>query len=480
MAYVDEDGSSGSGDDVNMLDGQKRQAGVSASGGRKRGRKATGDAIVDAMMQIAAASKMRANAIMKNEERFSISKCINVLDEMQDTPINMEDIDLELDEMELVAAAAGYYYYNSLTKQQPSRCLSPRRCEFMTEVLNGSDVFCREMLRMDRHVFLKLCGILRQRAMLRDTSGVMIEEQLAIFLNVIGHNERNRVIQERFQHSGETISRHFNNVLKAIKSLSREFLQPPQHTTSQEILNNARFYPYFKDCIGVIDGMQIPAHVPAKDQSRFRNKKGILSQNVLAACTFDLQFIFIYPGWEGSVTDSRVLRAVLDDPDQNFPQIPQGKYYLVDQGYLNTEGFMAPFQGVGYQPYEYRGANQLPRNAKELFNHRHCFLRNTILRSFNVLKSRFPILKLAPQYSFQIQRDIVIAACVLHNFIRREERNDWLFSSLGGTFVEELSDPDELPDVQFLSSMQEQIAFSLRESVSASMFDDFINKWDEW
>ena len=79
-----------------------------------------------------------------------------------------------------------------------------------------------------------------------------------------------------------------------------------------------------QDCIGVIDGMHLPAHVPAKDQSRFRNKKGVLSQNVLAACTFDLQFIFIYPGWEGSVTDSRVLRAVLDDPDQNFPQIPEG------------------------------------------------------------------------------------------------------------------------------------------------------------
>ena len=79
-----------------------------------------------------------------------------------------------------------------------------------------------------------------------------------------------------------------------------------------------------QDCVGVIDGMQIPAHVPAKDQSRFRNRKGILSQNVLAACTFDLQFIFIYPGWEGSAADSRVLRAVLDDPDQNFPQIPEG------------------------------------------------------------------------------------------------------------------------------------------------------------
>lgn len=85
MNYVDEDASSGSGDDVNMLDGHnKRPSGTaSGSGRRKRSRKATGDAIVDAMLEIATASRMRATAIMKNEDRFSISKCIKVLDEMQ-------------------------------------------------------------------------------------------------------------------------------------------------------------------------------------------------------------------------------------------------------------------------------------------------------------------------------------------------------------------------------------------------------------
>lgn len=162
-----------------------------------------------------------------------------------DKQINMDDCDLELDEMELVAAAAGYYYYNSITKQ-PRPSISPAGTGFMTEVLNGCDDYGREMLRMDKHVFLKLSESLRRRGMLRDTAGVMIEEQLAIFLNIVGHNERNRVIQERFQHSGETISRHFNNVLKAIKSLSREFLQQPPVTTPPEILASSRFYPYFK------------------------------------------------------------------------------------------------------------------------------------------------------------------------------------------------------------------------------------------
>ena len=60
--YVDEEASSGSGDDGNMLDGNgKRQSAVpSGSGRRKRSRKATGDAIVDTMLEIAAASKIRA------------------------------------------------------------------------------------------------------------------------------------------------------------------------------------------------------------------------------------------------------------------------------------------------------------------------------------------------------------------------------------------------------------------------------------
>lgn len=143
-------------------------------------------------------------------------------------------------------------------------------------------------------------------------------------------------------------------------------------------------------------------------------------------------------------------------------------------------GFLAPFQGVRYHHYEYRGANQLPRNAKELFNHRHCCLRNAIGRSFNVLKTRFPILKLAPQYSFHVQRDIVIAACVLHNFIRQQERNDWLFKSVGEAIVDEIPDVDELPGVQLISSMEEQLAFSLRDSIATAMWDDFLNKWNEW
>ena len=97
-----------------------------------------------------------------------------------------------------------------------------------------------------------------------------------------------------------------------------------------------------------------------------------------------------------------------------------------------------------------------------------------------MLKTRFPILKLAPQYAFYIQRNIVITACVLYNYIRREERYDWLFSSIEGLTVDELPDFDEQPELQFASSIPEQIASSLRESIAAVMWNDFLNKWDQW
>ncbi|KAL2520617.1 DNA replication protein DnaC [Forsythia ovata] len=82
----------------------------------------------------------------------------------------MDDFDIELDEMELVAAAAGYHYYNSITRR-PVHSVSPKGSGFLAEVLNGHDDLCREMFRMDRHVFHKLSDTLRQRGMLRDTAG---------------------------------------------------------------------------------------------------------------------------------------------------------------------------------------------------------------------------------------------------------------------------------------------------------------------
>ncbi|KAL0408063.1 UNVERIFIED_CONTAM: hypothetical protein Sradi_1740700 [Sesamum radiatum] len=48
------------------------------------------------------------------------------------------------------------------------------------------------------------------------------------------------------------------------------------------------------------DGTLVPAWVPKADQNRYWSRKGRLAQNVLAICDFDMNFTYVYAGWEGS------------------------------------------------------------------------------------------------------------------------------------------------------------------------------------
>jgi hypothetical protein len=76
---------------------------------------------------------------------------------------------------------------------------------------------------------------------------------------------------------------------------------------ASRIFDNNKLYPFFKDCLGALDGTHISIHVPLEDQARYRSRKGTLSQNVLAVCDFNMRFVYILAGWEGSAHDGRVL-----------------------------------------------------------------------------------------------------------------------------------------------------------------------------
>ena len=91
------------------------------------------------------------------------------------------------------------------------------------------------------------------------------------------------------------------------------------------------------------------------------------------------------------------------------------KYFLVDSGYANRRGFLAPFRGTNYHLRDRRrlGGDR----KKELFNYRHASLRNAVERTFGIWKSRFRILRGVPHYPLRAQRDIIIACAVVHNFL---------------------------------------------------------------
>ena len=87
--------------------------------------------------------------------------------------------------------------------------------------------------------------------------------------------------------------------------------------------------------------------------------------------------------------------------DTNSGSFGAGKYYLVDSGYRNQVGYLAPYKGTKYHLQEYRNAGP-PQGMEETFNH-----LQVVERSIGVLKMKWRMLKEIPPYSPDKQSEII-------------------------------------------------------------------------
>ncbi|KAM3266436.1 putative nuclease HARBI1 [Capsicum annuum] len=304
-----------------------------------------------------------------------------------------------------------------------------------------------------------------------------IEEMVAMFLMVLGHGVGNRMIQERFQHSGETVSRHFHHVLYGCSKLTRDIIKPKDSTfydIHPKLKEDKRYWPYFKNCIGAIDGTHVSCIVPSKDQIKYIGRKGFTSQNVMPVCDWDMCFTFVWPGWEGTAHDARIFNQALKRSDLNFPHPPPDKYYLVDLGYPTMIGYLGPYKGERYHLPDFR-RNSNFRNSNETFNFFHSSLRCTIERTFEVWKNRFALLRSMPSFKFETQVHLVITTMAIHNFIRQHSTTDKDFNYYDNkdiiTEIEEADQPFGIP-----SEIQDRYSTSmeiLRDKIREEIIENF-------
>lgn len=111
--------------------------------------------------------------------------------------------------------------------------------------------------------------------------------------------------------------------------------------------------------------------IPGNESIRFIGRKRITSFNVLAMCDAYMLFTYYFVGMAGPTYDVRVLATAIRD-DHMFPTFPENKYYLVDSGYANSRGYLAPSRkqcncGIRYHLQEFLNG-EAPRNSKEMFN----------------------------------------------------------------------------------------------------------------
>ncbi|XP_057791972.1 uncharacterized protein LOC131008888 [Salvia miltiorrhiza] len=344
----------------------------------------------------------------------------------------------------------------------------PSQAIHLDRIIGSSDIDCVSNLRMDRNTFSRLCQLLRQLGGLRNGRHVTVEEQVAMFVSVLAHHKKNRIIGFDFWRSGQTISRYVHLVLKAILRLHVILLVTPEPIPDVSVDHR---WKWFKGCLGALDGTYINVMVPNADKPRYRTRKGQISTNTLAACDRNLKFTYVLPGWEGSAADSRILRDAVNRV--HGLKVPKGNYYLVDNGYPNCEGFLSPYKGVRYHLKEWGPGATRPQNAEELFNMRHTKARNCIERAFGIMKMRWGILRSTTYYPVKVQNRLIMACFLLNNFIRSQMVNDPLeqqFDDIANMEAEAGPDVDE-----FVDSVEVSREWNAsRDAIAQGMWQQFL------
>ena len=148
-----------------------------------------------------------------------------------------------------------------------------------------------------------------------------------------------------------------------------------------------------------------------------------------------------------------------------------GYYYLVDAGYTNGDGFLAPYRGTHYHLSQWRHGHVLA-TPEEIFNKRHAQARNVIERTFGLLKMRWAILRSPSYYPVKTHNRIIIACCLLHNLIRREMLVDPLETELDNMSTD---DEVELELHDNIETIEPSEAWSAwRDALANEMYNDWI------
>lgn len=176
------------------------------------------------------------------------------------------------------------------------------------------------------------------------------------------------------------------------------------------------------NCIGSLDGKHIRVKCPPNTGSAYFNYKGYFSVVLLAVSDADGKFVTVDVGEYGRNSDGRALKEskfgkALQDGRLQVPNptpLP-GDNELFPYFSVADEAF--PLTSNIMKPYPKRNLN----NNKRIFNGRLSRGRKSVECAFGMMASKFQVLHTPINCSIKMVDDIILALCVLHNFIRHHE-----------------------------------------------------------
>ena len=135
-------------------------------------------------------------------------------------------------------------------------------------------------------------------------------------------------------------------------------------------------------------------------------------------------------------------------------------------------GVIAPYRGVRYHLNEHSG--RMPTNPKELFNLRHSMLRSRVERAFGILNNCFKILTSRPIFLFKTQVKLVLACCVVHNYIASVDPTDRILHEVSMQEDEQLVPSQGRTQREQHEENRQWV--ELRDKIALAMWNHYINR----
>ena len=111
---------------------------------------------------------------------------------------------------------------------------------------------------------------------------------------------------------------------------------------------------------------------------------------------------------------------------------------------------------------------------EELLNLCHAQLRNVIEHIFGVIKQKFQILLLAPEYDLDIQARLPAALCALHNFTREHDSEITALHDNGGHIDHEFHHRGGIHEMEGVGADDPE-AVDMRDNIAHKMWVDYLS-----
>ncbi|XP_008181021.1 uncharacterized protein LOC103308774 [Acyrthosiphon pisum] len=261
----------------------------------------------------------------------------------------------------------------------------------------------KNYLRMENHTFYELLDLVRpliekQNTIMRES--ISAEERLVATLRFLATGRSYEDLKFSCAISAQALGKIIPETCWAIyEVLRQQYLKMPNSETEwKQVAKDFKTLWDFDNCLGAIDGKHVLITKPPNSGSYYFNYKGTFSVVLFTVVNANFEFIYVHCGTNGRVSDAGIMKETdlyrsLKNNELKIPppqSLPQVEYklpfvFIGDAAFPLMENLMKPY------------GKHNSGHDEHIFNYR-------LSRARRVVENAF----------------VVMASCVLHNFLRKK------------------------------------------------------------